>query len=523
MSSESNKQPSEQPSDRKRQTQSLDERPRYPSSLSLDHSATASPRSLDGVVLGTYPREIIQRAYADRYASSYGSSDSDADSDNDNGDRKDQPVQSFGSPPLEAKVLRFQSAAPRVPAVRVGAARLSEMMMYNRHKQTGDTRSATAGAMRNNKAAAAENKGPAGASSAQRPASGEPADGQDRHGQDDAHSAMAAAGADGHGELAPRPSISRRSLSIAGPPQLQPQPEMQTDAQSQLHPDPALPAHSMLDAGIDDYNGLVAPGAMADEKQKAKADGKTPFHAFLQLLRNNDARAQEEARLFKPTVLSTSKARAADPFALDAFDENTRTTAMSKFPFCCCPARYCVAIAFVMVLVSALLGFFLWPRVPTISINSLTPLSPAHVIYDARQSVFGLRMPVQVSYEIHSGNFYPLLISKIHVSGFDGVTGNRILDTTLRNIRVKQSRLQFYRANAELHYVTSDMTDPALVDLFGKCAPRSSLRQIHFAQAQTTGRPGALTVRFQIKLDVHNLGWIRQPIVTLNQNVNCPE
>ncbi|KAJ1648684.1 hypothetical protein LPJ64_000003 [Coemansia asiatica] len=502
MSSESNQQSQCKEPDHARQTKSLDHRPRsLDDRFSLDQ-LISSPRSLDGaVVLGTYPREVVQKAYADLYASSFGSSDSDSESD----ENRQQPTQSFGSPPvMDAKVLRFQSAAPRMPAVRVGAARLSEMMMYNRRMQPSGKESDKAGTR------------VPGSHLPENPLvsdTGEQSCAQELHYDQDLSSVAAAAPL---GELAPQTSISRQP-SLGS--------QMQQETQSQTRPLSPQRDSNDKNAGIDDFNGLVAPGAMADEKQKAKADGKTPFHALLQLLRNNDAHAQEEARLFKPTVLSTSKARAADPFALDAFDETTRRTsrAMSKFPFCCCPARYCVAISFVAVLVSALLGFFLWPRVPTISINSLTPLSAAHLVYDTRQNVFGLRMPVQVSYEIHSGNFYPLLISNIHVSGFDGVTGNRILDTTLRNIRVKQSRLQFYRANAELHYLTSDMSDPALVDLYGKCAPRSSLRQIHFAQAQTTGRPGALTIRFQIKLDVHNLGWIRQPIVTLNQNINCPE
>ncbi|KAJ2226697.1 hypothetical protein H4R99_000452 [Coemansia sp. RSA 1722] len=482
-----------------RRTRSLDERP--PQSQS---QATASaPRSLDGVALGTYPREVIQRAYADLYASSYASSDSEPNSDTEVETRP--PAQSFGSPPIEAKVLRFQSAAPRMPAVRVGAARLSEMMMYNRRAQQPDDAGSSAGA---SKIKTADHQSFAG------PAPEQPfADGMSSGLEPGDAEARSVANTD---ECEPQTPRARRSLSTPAPPPL---------AQT-LHADAhaaPLQLPNDLHAGIDDYNGLVAPGAMADEKQKSKADGKTPFHAFLQLLRNNDSRAQEEARLFKPTVLSTSKARAADPFALDAFDENTRTTIMSKFPFCCCAARYCVAISFAAVLISALLGFFLWPRVPTVSINSLTPLSAAHVTYDTRQNVFGLWMPVQISYEIHSGNFYPLMISSIRVSGFDGITGNRIVDTTLRNIHVKQSRLQFYKANTDVHYLTSDMTDPALVDLFGKCAPRSALRQIRFSQAQSTGRPGALTIRFQIRLDVRNLGWIRQPIVTLNQNVNCPE
>ncbi|KAI7826244.1 hypothetical protein BX661DRAFT_171529 [Kickxella alabastrina] len=75
-------------------------------------------------------------------------------------------------------------------------------------------------------------------------------------------------------------------------------------------------------------------------------------------------------------------------------------------------------------------------------------------------------MPLEISYAIRSGNFYPLKISRVHVLGFDGVTGNKIIDTKLGELRVDPLRMQFHQGNATLHYLTSDMTDPALVDLF---------------------------------------------------------
>ncbi|KAJ2220393.1 hypothetical protein IWW45_009114, partial [Coemansia sp. RSA 485] len=268
-----------------RRTRSLDERP--PQS----QATTSAPRSLDGVVLGTYPHEVIQRAYADLYASSYGSSDSEPNSDAEMETRP--PAQSFGSPPMEAKVLRFQSAAPRMPAVRVGAARLSEMMMYNRRSQQPDDAGSSAVANEIKTQNTADHQSIAG------PAPDQPfADGMFSGFEPDSVEARSVANND---EYEPQTPRSRRSLSTPVP--LPPAPT--------LHADPhAVPLQlpNDLRAGIDDYNGLVAPGAMADEKQKSKADGKTPFHAFLQLLRNNDSRAQEEARLFKPTVLSTSKA-----------------------------------------------------------------------------------------------------------------------------------------------------------------------------------------------------------------------
>ncbi|KAJ2896124.1 hypothetical protein GGI21_005075 [Coemansia aciculifera] len=265
----------------------------------------------------------------------------------------------------------------------------------------------------------------------------------------------------------------------------------------------------------EEFNGLLAPGAYADEKQRAKADGGKLQRLVLALRGDHKER---EAKLFRPTVFDPAAGKPGGE-ASAYIEDNSAMATMSKFPFCCCAARYCVAIGFVTVLVVAILGFFAWPRVPSISISSLSALAPATVTYDEANSLFGLNMPLRINYEIHSGNFYPLKINQVHVTGFDGVTGNKIIDTTLARIRVAPLRLQFYSESTTIHYLTSDMSDPALTDLFGKCAPRSATS----VSKDIEGRPGALTIRFQLKVNVSNLGWLKQPIVTLNQNVECPE
>ncbi|KAJ2796894.1 hypothetical protein H4S07_006090, partial [Coemansia furcata] len=267
--------------------------------------------------------------------------------------------------------------------------------------------------------------------------------------------------------------------------------------------------------GGDEFNGLLAPGAHGDEKQRARADGGK-LQRLAQRLRG-DGRAEREARQFRPTVFDPARKRGPGiSDALVAIDDNSRR---GRFPFCCCAPRYCVALGFVAVLLFAILGFFAWPRVPSISISSLSALEPATVTYDEAGSTFGLRMPLRVTYEIHSGNFYPLTIARVHVAGFDGVTGNKIIDTALAHIYVPPLHLQFHAAPAALHYLTSDMSDPALTDLFSKCAPRTATN----ATKGIEGRPGPLTIRFQLKVDVSRLGWLKQPIVTLNQNIECPE
>ncbi|KAJ2713322.1 hypothetical protein H4R19_002309 [Coemansia spiralis] len=268
----------------------------------------------------------------------------------------------------------------------------------------------------------------------------------------------------------------------------------------------------------DELNGLMAPGARGDEKQRARTDGG-PLGRLLYMV--NVGRREREAKLFRPVLLRPGQPRASGemPWLLDAAAGGSGDDEPERmFPFCCCAPSYCVAATFVAVLVLALAGFFVWPRVPSVSISALRALAPASVVYDVERNQYGLHMPVRLTYEIHSGNFYPLRIRAAHVRGFDGVTGNRILATNITNFDVAPLRLQFHSATAIIDYLTSDPADPALADLFVKCAPRAA-----GVGSRAVGRPGAMTVRFQISVDMANLGWLHRPVVTLNQRIECPE
>ncbi|KAJ2349349.1 hypothetical protein GGH91_000863 [Coemansia sp. RSA 2671] len=479
--------------------------------------------SLPNIKLHHYPELRARRIYGDLYTDSY--------SDSDASEEDIDPSQS----PAQAVVMGFERGPARLPAVRVGAARLGEMM-YAHHR-----RAAAAVAEQNAMVVSqelADNEG-------------DPEDPNTtmvdvpelqrrdtvkvrRRGthKQTAHADPSAPKEDSNeGTPMPLPKRLVRAISKLTPHSHRPNHIVDGDqaadsvrssyehaSQHSFHRHLPFDLASDIREG-EEFNGLLAPGAYADEKQRAKADGGK-LQRLAHALRSD--KTEREARLFRPVVFDPSRKRGLGNDTIngayvDIEDNGDRP--MSKFPFCCCAARYCVAIGFVSVLLGALMGFFAWPRVPSISISSLSALEPAKVTYDEANSVFGLNMPLRINYEIHSGNFYPLRISKVLVSGFDGVTGNKIIDTSLSHISVPPLRLQFHSETTAINYLTSDMSDPALTDLFGKCAPKSAVN----ASRAIEGRPGALTIRFQIKVDVSNLGWLKQPIVTLNQNVECPE
>ncbi|KAJ2428361.1 hypothetical protein GGF41_001396 [Coemansia sp. RSA 2531] len=472
---------------------------------STDAIATTEPvvrqavASMPNIKIRLYPELKARRIYADLYADSY----SDSDISEDDVDP--------GHSPVEAVVMGFERGAAKLPAVRVGAARLGEMV-YAHHRRAAAEREAMV-----------------------------PVDTGDV-GEQDLNTTDVPEQLQRGGTVRRKATLKQTANTAADENEgaHMPLPKRLVRAISKLTPNrPGSTMdgeHSVRSESVEDlshgfqrhlpfdltacgegeeFNGLLAPGAYADEKQRAKADGGK-LQRLSQALRGD--RMEREARLFRPVVFDPSRKRGVGN-EVGAFVDVEDNRAMSKFPFCCCAARYCVAIGFVAVLLGAILGFFAWPRIPSISISSLSALEPAAITYDEDNSVFGLHMPLRINYEIHSGNFYPLRISKVYVYGFDGVTGNKIIDTTLSRINVPPLRLQFHSETTAVHYLTSDMNDPALTDLFGKCAPKSATNVTKAIE----GRPGALTIRFQIKVDVSNLSWLKQPIVTLNQNVECPE
>ncbi|KAJ2808998.1 hypothetical protein H4R20_000466 [Coemansia guatemalensis] len=513
-------------------------------------TAATKVQSLPNVKLcykDAVPANATQRGYADLYAESY-SSDSENEEDGAGlPEGADGRVSTCSMSPVEATVLEFERSAPRLPVLRIGAARLSEMVHAPRNK-TRDQPS---------------NQAEFNIDGLQTDQCRQPKAKQNIHPQrhtlkhgeldNDADGAAAVlprrlaraittkhakAGCNSQESFTATPADDDNGSTLHQSPSND---SGSHETQNNLYPHSnaatALNIPDKDEKGEEVFNGLLAPGAFGDEKQRAKADGSR-IRRLMYILQGS--RREREARLFKPIVVNPATTGAdskrqlhnADGTAhrqlpwFDGADDDDRDvdqTIMSKFPFCCCAARYCVAITFVGILAGAILGFFVWPRVPTLSIHSLSAQRPAQVIYNTDQNQYGLRMPLRINYEIHSGNFYPLKISRVHVLGFDGVTGNRIIDTTLKNLPVSALKMQFHSANTDIRYLTSDMADPALVDLFGKCAPRSSVVRRAAAAENNVGRPGALTIRFQIKVDVHNLGWIKQPIVTLNQKVECPE
>ncbi|KAJ2733326.1 hypothetical protein IW152_003162 [Coemansia sp. BCRC 34962] len=497
---------------------------------STDAATEPAPRqplaSLPNIKLRHYPELRARRIYGDLYTDSY--------SDSDASEEDIDPSQS----PVQAVVMGFERGPAKLPAVRVGAARLGEMM-YAHHRRA-------AAAEQNSILVPQElavneddpdtqdlNTTMVDVAKLQR---GDTVKMRRRGTHKQTANADPPAPKEGDNEGAPMPLPKRlvRAISKLTPHSHRPTHAVGRDqpvdsvrsSYSSEHTSPhSFRKHLPFDLASDiregeEFNGLLAPGAYADEKQRAKADGGK-LQRLAHALRSD--KTEREARLFRPVVFDPSRKRGLGNDVINGafvdIEDNGNGPIMSKFPFCCCAARYCVAIGFVSVLLGAILGFFAWPRIPSISISSLSALEPAKVTYDEANSVFGLNMPLRINYEIHSGNFYPLKISKVFVSGFDGVTGNKVIDTSLTHISVPPLRLQFHSETAAINYLTSDMSDPALTDLFGKCAPKSAVN----ASQAIEGRPGALTIRFQIKVDVSNLGWLKQPIVTLNQNVECPE
>ncbi|KAJ2612275.1 hypothetical protein H4S08_002773 [Coemansia sp. RSA 1365] len=426
-------------------------------------AATTNAQSLPNIRLNykeSVPANAALYGYADLFAESYSSdSENDADDQEEMGlpDQLGDYVSTNSMSPVEATVLGFERSTPRLPVLRIGAARLSEMVHAPRIKARAEA----------NNNSILVNYAESDTDRLQTEQYQQQRIKQNLHPhQRSIENKVLDNDADGAATILPKRlaraiTIKREKQTGCNSQESLTAIPVDDDNGSTLHQSPSNGSSSRetqnnrypyADAtlnilekdekGEDVFNGLLAPGAFGDEKQRAKADG-SKFQRLLYILQGS--RREREARLFKPIVVN--------PITTDSDSKGRQHN-------------------------------------PDGTITRQTPW------FDDVEDE----------------------------DRFDGVTGNRIIDTTLKNLPVAALKMQFHSANTIIRYLTSDMADPALVDLFGKCAPKNSIvRKTAAAENNNMGRPGALTIRFQISVNMRNLGWIKQPIVTLNQKVECPE
>ncbi|KAJ1677426.1 hypothetical protein EV182_006202 [Spiromyces aspiralis] len=185
--------------------------------------------------------------------------------------------------------------------------------------------------------------------------------------------------------------------------------------------------------------------------------------------------------------------------------------------FCCCgPKIFVFVLALVLALLAVIL-YFLWPRMPSASINAVQPRRVAAVQWDQTVPKYGLSINADLNYSIKSSNYYPLTISRIELVGSASHGGGKVADTVIPTVNLPKRSSVAFSTNLNISYVSDSLDDVTLQFFATTCAPLGY--GISWPRINSSV---PFSVEFQMKLYVRGLSWARVPVITSTQAFDCP-
>ncbi|PWA01881.1 hypothetical protein BB558_001997 [Smittium angustum] len=159
--------------------------------------------------------------------------------------------------------------------------------------------------------------------------------------------------------------------------------------------------------------------------------------------------------------------------------------------------------------------------IPTVFMNGVESLSYAKTDYNPDDNVFGLQIPVRISFSASSGNFYNRKINQVQTFGYSSTTGKKILEGKTKNpIIVQPQQTKSFYTDSYVEFFKDSPEDQTLLELFRKCAPfNSTLPQEIFPGS----RNGDLIINFKsiVQMDIQ---FINKPsVITGSLTLNCPK
>ncbi|OMJ15037.1 hypothetical protein AYI70_g7523 [Smittium culicis] len=197
-----------------------------------------------------------------------------------------------------------------------------------------------------------------------------------------------------------------------------------------------------------------------------------------------------------------------------------KTTRKKKRYVCCIPVKIFVAILFATIVLGIILGFVLWPRVPTIAVYQITPLSAALVTYNTTESRYGLEIDTQIKYMASSGSFFRSDIKKIQTRVLSGVSSKVLYLGNIKKFSVAAQSEYSFTQNATLRFSSSIPNDQTVYDLFRKCAPSNAT----VLPSEFLTRTGEMLVNIEstVELEGYKLFWAKPKVVN-SLFLNCPK
>ncbi|OLY82703.1 hypothetical protein AYI68_g3174 [Smittium mucronatum] len=179
-----------------------------------------------------------------------------------------------------------------------------------------------------------------------------------------------------------------------------------------------------------------------------------------------------------------------------------------------------VFLIFACIVLGTIVGYFVWPRTPSITVTQISPLNAATITYDRKNSKYGLQINTQLLYIADSGSFFSSRIDQISTRIFSSLSNQLLFSGTSRSITIMPKDTISFTVNADLQYFADFPTEQTIYDLFRKCAPSNAT----ILPPSYLERNGDLVLRIESSL---KLGGYRlvgsKPKVTNSLYLNCPK
>ncbi|CAG8436181.1 9507_t:CDS:2 [Diversispora eburnea] len=262
-----------------------------------------------------------------------------------------------------------------------------------------------------------------------------------------------------------------------------------------------------------------------------------PYSDFNNIRRYDDPYYDEEAtrnnNIYSPNgVLLDPNSYPLDNFGADYTDrdfpgggkgarqsingENLVLPPKRKSRCCCCSRKSCVIITFITCAILAVILFFVWPRIPIVTIDGdktevAKDRSPVF-IYDPPSINMSINVPIKVD---NRENWVPYKFKLIDV--YDAASlefyNRPVGNGNITNYSLQPRALSTVTMKIYFDYATDQSNDAVFQDFITACTTNST---------NSNGKT-LLNLRFDVKLFISGIDWIYKPAISIPiSDLKCP-
>jgi len=179
-------------------------------------------------------------------------------------------------------------------------------------------------------------------------------------------------------------------------------------------------------------------------------------------------------------------------------------------PCCmCCTWLRAVIIIFIVLITVGLVLFFVWPRIPSVSIQGYTVTGTPQLSTGA---VWQAYVPFNVTVQATSTNYINYHLNRVVVNLTSQASGLLLGGGTTYNLDILAQTTSFLNLTLALNYTASTLTDPTLISVFNACFP-----------SQVGGTKSEIGLKVSTALYISLIQWLGiVPTFSFNYNVQCP-